>query len=80
MRRQLREKGQASVEYLVVGLAFITLMGALAAIWRFIASGGLSSLMQAAVLLYDRCIMTAAATEGCRLVATSTVDDATTHT
>ena len=43
MRRQLREKGQASVEYLVVGLAFITLMGALAAIWRFIASGGLSS-------------------------------------
>lgn len=47
MRRQLREKGQASVEYLVVGLAFIALMGALAAIWRFIASGGLSSLMQA---------------------------------
>lgn len=47
MRGQLREKGQASVEYLVVGLAFIALMGALAAIWRFIASGGLSSLMQA---------------------------------
>ena len=42
MRRQLREKGQASVEYLVIAL-----MGALAAIWRFIASGGLSSLMQA---------------------------------
>ena len=41
MRGQLREKGQASVEYL------IALMGALAAIWRFIASGGLSSLMQA---------------------------------
>lgn len=47
MRGQLREKGQASVEYLVVSLAFIALMGALAAIWRFIASGGLSSLMQA---------------------------------
>lgn len=41
------EKGQASVEYLIVGLAFIAFMGALATLWRFIASGGLSSLMQA---------------------------------
>lgn len=47
MRRRLQEKGQASVEYLVVGLVFIALMGALAALWRFIATGGLSSLMQA---------------------------------
>lgn len=47
MRRRLREKGQASVEYLIVGLAFIAFMGTLAAIWRFIALGGLSSLMQA---------------------------------
>ncbi|MEI3376846.1 MAG: hypothetical protein V8R08_03290 [Coriobacteriales bacterium] len=44
---RLREKGQASVEYLVVGLAFIALMGALAALWRFVATGGLSSLMEA---------------------------------
>lgn len=47
MHKRLQEKGQASVEYLVVGLAFIVLMGALAALWRFIATGGLSSLMQA---------------------------------
>ncbi len=47
MHMRLREKGQASVEYLVVGLAFIALMGALAALWRFVATGGLSSLMQA---------------------------------
>ncbi len=47
MHMRLREKGQASVEYLVVGLAFIALMGALAALWRFVATGGPSSLMQA---------------------------------
>lgn len=47
MHMRLREKGQASVEYLVVGLAFIALMGALAALWRFVATGGLSSLMEA---------------------------------
>lgn len=47
MRGRLQEKGQASVEYLVVGLAFIALMGVLAALWRFIATGDLSSLMQA---------------------------------
>lgn len=47
MRVRLQEKGQASVEYLVVGLVFIALIGALAALWRFIATGGLSSLMQA---------------------------------
>lgn len=47
MRGRLQEKGQSSVEYLVVGLVFIALIGALAALWRFIATGGLSSLMQA---------------------------------
>lgn len=47
MRGRLQKKGQASVEYLVVGLAFIALMGVLAALWRFIATGDLSSLMQA---------------------------------
>lgn len=47
MRKRLRETGQASVEYLVVGLAFMALMGALAALWRFIAAGGLSAFMQA---------------------------------
>lgn len=47
MRRRLSERGQASVEYLVVALAFMAFMGALASLWRFIASGGLTSLMQA---------------------------------
>lgn len=46
MRKRLRESGQASIEYLIVGLTFIALMGALAALWRFIAAGGLSSLME----------------------------------
>ena len=36
-------------------------------------------LLQPAVLLYNRCIMNTAAAEGCRLVATSTVDDTTTR-
>ena len=47
MRRRLHESGQASVEYLIVGLTFIALMGALATLWRFIATGALSSLIQA---------------------------------
>lgn len=46
MRKRLHEGGQASVEYLIVGLTFIALMGALATLWRFIATGGLSSLIQ----------------------------------
>lgn len=37
-------------------------------------------LLQPTVLLYNSCIMNVAAAEGCRLVATSTVDDATTRT
>lgn len=37
-------------------------------------------LLQPAVLLYNRCIMNAAAAEGCRLVSTTTVDDATART
>ena len=36
MRGQLREKGQASVEYLVVGLAFIALMGAWTVLSHFL--------------------------------------------
>lgn len=36
-------------------------------------------LLQPAVLLYNRCIMNAAAAEGCRLVATNTNDDASTR-
>jgi Flp pilus assembly protein TadG len=36
-------------------------------------------LIQPALLLYNRCIMNAAACEGCRLIATNTNDDATTR-
>lgn len=47
MRRMLRsEGGQASVEYLLVGLVLVSLMGALAALWRFISSGGLTRLIE----------------------------------
>lgn len=42
----MREEGQASVEYLLVGLVLIALMGALAALWRFAAAGGFSRLME----------------------------------
>lgn len=41
-----REGGQASVEYLLVGLVLIALMGALAALWRFISTGGATRLME----------------------------------
>ncbi len=39
----------------------------------------LGLLLQPAILLYSRCIMNEAASEGCRLVATNTNDDATTR-
>lgn len=39
----------------------------------------LGLLLQPAILLYNRCIMNAAAAEGCRLIATNTNDDASTR-
>lgn len=41
-----REGGQASIEYLLVGLVLIALMGALAALWHFTSSGGLTALLE----------------------------------
>ena len=63
--RSFSETGQSTIEAAVLFPVLLVMFGLL---------------LQPAVLLYDRCIMTAAATEGCRLVATSTVDDATTCT
>lgn len=42
-----REAGQASVEYLLVGLVLIALMGAFAALWHFVANGNATDLLQA---------------------------------
>lgn len=39
----------------------------------------LGMLLQPAILLYSRCIMNEAASEGCRLIATNTNDEATTR-
>ena len=47
MRKRLHQTGKASGEYLIDGPTFIALMGALATLWRFIATGALSSLIQA---------------------------------
>ena len=47
MQKRLREKGQASVEYLLVGLVLIAIMGALATLWRFAATGQLTALAEA---------------------------------
>lgn len=63
--RSCSESGQSTVEAAVLFPVLLVLFGLL---------------LQPAILLYDRCIMNAAATESCRLVATSTVDDATTRT
>lgn len=40
------EGGQASVEYLLVGLVLIALMGALAALWQFFAAGDATGLAE----------------------------------
>ena len=40
------EQGQASVEYLLVGLVLIAMMGAIAVLWHFAASGNLGTLLQ----------------------------------
>lgn len=45
-RREHDESGQASVEYMLVGLIMIAMMGALSALWRFVSEGGSSGLIQ----------------------------------
>lgn len=59
--RFFSEKGQASIEAAV-------LLPALFALFAL--------LLQPAILLYNNCIMNAAAAEGCRLLATNTASDA----
>lgn len=55
------EAGQATVEAAVLLPVLFAVLGLL---------------LQPALLLYDRCVMSAAAAEGCRLVATGTDDEA----
>lgn len=57
--RSFSETGQSTIEAAVLFPVLLVMFGLL---------------LQPAVLLYNRCIMTAAATEGCRLVATSMVE------
>lgn len=45
--RLKKEHGQATLEYVLVGVILMSMMGALAALWRFISSGGLSRLAEA---------------------------------
>lgn len=45
-RRAVDESGQASVEYLLVGLALIALVVALAALWHAAADGKFATLVQ----------------------------------
>lgn len=40
------ESGQASLEYLLVGIVLIALMGALAALWRFTAFGSMGTMLE----------------------------------
>lgn len=62
--RFFSERGQSSVEAAVLLPVLFVIIGIL---------------LQPALLLYNRCIMNAAACEGCRLIATNTNDDATTR-
>ncbi len=59
------ESGQSTVEAAVLLPVIFAIFGLL---------------LQPAILLYNRCIMNAAASEGCRLVSTNTADDATIRT
>lgn len=47
MRIPKDEQGQASLEYLLVGLVLISLMGLLAAFWQFFSTGKASTLIEA---------------------------------
>lgn len=40
------EKGQASLEFLLVGIVLMALIGALSSLWHFISKGGLSQLIE----------------------------------
>ena len=42
------ETGQASLEYLVVGIVLIAMIAALGALWRYAAEGGLAQLAASA--------------------------------
>lgn len=46
---KLKESGQASLEYLLVGVVLIALMGALAALWRFAAFGNMEAILEQCV-------------------------------
>lgn len=46
MRHPAHEHGQATLEYLLVGLVLIALMGTLAALWHFFSSGSASTLIE----------------------------------
>lgn len=46
MRSKRHEDGQASLEYLLVGLVLLSLMGALSALWHFTSSGRLTQLIE----------------------------------
>ncbi len=59
--RSCSERGQSTVEAAILLPVLFVVLGLL---------------LQPAVLLYNHCIMNAAAAEGCRLVATSTSDEA----
>lgn len=43
----LDESGQAALEYLVIGLVLLAMIGALGAIWHFVADGGMSQVISA---------------------------------
>lgn len=46
MLRRPSESGQASLEYLLVGLVLLSLMGMLAALWHFFSTGSAGSLVE----------------------------------
>ena len=62
--RSCSESGQSTVEAAVLLPVLFVVFGLL---------------LQPAILLYNRCIMNTAAAEACRLVATSSGDDASTR-
>lgn len=47
MFRVKKEQGQATLEYLLVGVVLMSSLGTLAALWRFVSTGGMSRLIEA---------------------------------
>lgn len=45
-RRPSSERGQASLEYLLVGLILIALMGSFAALWQFFSSSRMAAIVE----------------------------------